>query len=148
MHVFITRVDVYQDKLQPVEANTEESRTEEKGPRPAKRRTGEEAMGQPSHIGRAILNRIACITNNLLQHNIINVRFAQIRSNDIEFLLVSKGARLKTGVPTPFLRSYMLRTCARTSKNYNNETTAKNLPERCKGVFRYLGLLVTWIVEQ
>ena len=41
------------------------------------------------------------------------MRLAQTRSNDIEPLFVATRSKPETGFPNPFLRSYMLRTCAR-----------------------------------
>ena len=43
-------------------------------------------------------------------------RNTQIRRNESKHLSVSKWKSLKTGFPTPFLRSWMLRTCERTSR--------------------------------
>ena len=42
---------------------------------------------------RAILSRVACFTDKLTQHTISTVRFAQIRSNNTEFLFVSKWSK-------------------------------------------------------
>ena len=65
---------------------------EKKWPRPAKLQKGEEAMGQPSHIGHAILSGIACITDNLLQHIISNTRHTMT----LNFCSCSTRASLKT----------------------------------------------------
>ena len=59
-----------------------------KGPRLAKRRKGEEAKGRPSHIGRAILSQRACLTYDLSQLIIRNMRLTHTRSNGIEHLVV------------------------------------------------------------
>ena len=80
-----------------------------KAPRSARRRKSGEAKGRPSHIGRGGLR------DDLLQHSIRDTRNTQIRRSESKHLSVSKWKSLKTGFPTPFLRSLMLRTCEWTS---------------------------------
>ena len=66
-----------------------------KGPRLAKRRKSEEAKGRPSHIGRAILSQRACLTYDLSQLIIRNMRLTHTRSSDGEHLVVSRWSKFK-----------------------------------------------------
>ena len=94
-------------KRPSIEVPIEKGNRGKRGPRPARRRKSGEAKGRPSHIGRADLR------DDLLQHSIRNARNTQIRSSKSKQLSVYKVTSLNTGFPTPFLRSLMLRTCAR-----------------------------------
>ena len=66
-----------------------------KEPRLAKRRKGEEAKGRPSHIGRAILSQWACLTYDLSQLIIRNMRLTHTRSSGSEHLVVSRWCKFE-----------------------------------------------------
>ena len=106
---------------------------------------GEEAKGRPSHLGRAILGRSTCFTNDLLQNVDGHTWHRHIRRNAIH-----------VGFPTPVPRSYTLRTCARNNvsdfgvllKDSFFEFFLPKLPKAVQNVDRSLDFQVIQIDEQ
>ena len=90
-------------------------------PRPAKRPKGEEAKGQPSHIGRAVRSRIACFTDNLSQHIINKMRLTQTKSNDIELLFVSKWSMPANWFSNSVSAVVYVEDLCRKNKGWNDE---------------------------
>ena len=68
---------------------------QEEEPRLARRRNGEEAKGQPPHMGRAILILLTGLQNDLSQNIIGNDRNTTIRSSKIKQLFVSKRSKFE-----------------------------------------------------
>ena len=104
-----TEVDVQQGQMQHVEAS--KRRATERRPRPAKRHWP--CDSEPD----------CCITNNLLQNNIRNMMFTQIKSNDIEFLFVSKWSKTKDWFSNSFSATINAEDLCSYIKSWNNEIT-------------------------
>ena len=118
------------------------------------RRKGEEAKERPSHIGRAILSRIACFTDNLSQH------ITHIKSSDVEQLVVSGWCKFEHWFPNTVSAIVNAEDSCSYIKGWNNEismgipvgekilvTMEPKLPKMVQNVTRFSGPLVIWIGE-